>query len=215
MERPDGPLYARRMLLDALVPVWDATRVEHRVVDAPRPVVFAAARELDFLDVPREIPAVRSLFALRATGERVVTAVRRRPSSSASDGSADVPATMRLSDLGEHGEWVGLGEVANEEIAFGAVGRFWAGETAWRSIAAREFAEFSEPGYARIGCNLSFRDYGPRTLVSYEARTVATDEAARAAFRRYWRVVDPFVGVVMRGTLRLLDRTVDSSSPDG
>lgn len=196
------------MLLDELVPEWDATRIEHRVVAAPRTVVYAAARALDFLDVPREIPAVRSLFAVRAAGERTLAAVRGRPLA-----PTEVPATMRLSDLAETGEWVSLGDEADAEIAFGAIGRFWAGETAWRRSEAAAFAAFAEPGYARIGCNLSFRDYGDRTLVSYEARTVATDEVARTAFLRYWWVVGPFVGVVMRGTLRLLDRSVNSSSP--
>ena len=198
------------MLLDELVPTWDATRVEHRVVDAPRPVVFAAAREVDFLDVPREVPAVRGLFAVRAAGERAVATVRRPAPAPPSD-----PSTMRLSDLGAHGEWVGLGERADTEIAFGAVGRFWAGETTWRAIDASAFAGFDEPGCARIGCNLSFREYGHRTLVSYEARTVATDAEARRAFRRYWWVVGPFVGVVMRGTLRLLDRVVAANSSSG
>ncbi len=115
---------------------------------------------------------------------------------------------MRLENLADQGEWVGLGREDGVEIAFGAVGQFWGGRTEWRAIAAADFAGFAEPGYAKIGCNLSFRDYGDRTLVSYEARTVATDAAARAAFLRYWRVVSPFVGVVMRGTLRLVDHTV-------
>lgn len=200
------------MLLDDCVPAWDATRIEHRVVGAPRAVVFAAARDLDFLDVPREVPAVRSLFAARTYAERAVTAVRRRPG-----GAPPVPPTMRLRDLGEHGDWVGLGEVPDAEIAFGAIGRFWAGETAWLPIEASAFTGFAEPGYARIGCNLSLRDYGTRTLVSYEARTAATDDRARRAFLRYWRVVGPFVGVVMRGTLRLLDHRLpaNSSSNDG
>lgn len=200
------------MLLDELVPAWDATRIEHCVVDAPRPVVFAAARDVDFLEVPREVPAVRGLFAVRAAGERAVATARRRTPAPPTDAP-----TMRLSDLGPHGEWVALGERADAEIAFGAVGRFWAGETAWREIDASAFSGFDEPGYARIGCNLSFRDYGRQTLVSYEARTIATDDDARRAFRRYWWVVGPFVGVVMRGTLRLLDRTVtaNSSSNDG
>jgi hypothetical protein len=196
------------VLIDDVMPEWDATRVEHRVVDAPRPTVFEIARELDFLDVPREIPAVRALFATRAAAERVVATARRRaPVPPAA------PATMRLSDLGPEGEWVALGEVRDVEIAFGAVGRFWAGETAWRSATGVELASFTDPGYARIVCNLSFRDYGPRTLVSYEARTAGTDEAARSAFLRYWRLVDPFVGVVMRGTLRLLDHTVAGDPP--
>lgn len=198
------------MRLDDLVPTWDAARIEHRVVDAPRHAAFEAARALDFLDVPREIPAVRSLFAVRAAGERTVAAVRRRSPETSED-----PATMRLGDLGPEGEWVGLGETPDQEITFGAIGRFWAGETVWRSITADDFATFAEPGCARIGCNLSFREYGPRTLVSYEARTSATDDVARTAFLRYWRVVGPFVGVVMRGTLRLLDRTLAAEARRG
>jgi hypothetical protein len=45
-----------------------------------------------------------------------------------------------------------------------------------------------------------------RTLVSYEARTAATDPASRRAFLRYWRVVSPGVGVVMRSLLRVVAR---------
>jgi hypothetical protein len=191
------------VLLDQLVPTWDATRVEHRVVDGARARVYATALTVDFLDVPREVPAVRSLFALRSVGERVVSAARRTPRP-----PDTAPASMRLEDLTDEGEWVGLGREDGVEIAFGAVGQFWGGRTEWRAIAAADFAGFAEPGFAKIGCNLSFRDYGDRTLVSYEARTVATDPVARAAFLRYWRVVSPFVGVVMRGTLRLVDHTV-------
>jgi len=194
------------VLLDQIVPTWDATRVEHRVVDGARARVYAAALVVDFLDVPREVPAVRSLVALRSAGERVVSAARRTPRP-----PDMAPPSMRLEDLADEGDWVGLGRDDGVEIAFGAVGQFWGGRTEWRTIAAGDFASFAEPGFAKIGANLSFRDYGDRTLVSYEARTVATDAAARAAFLRYWRVVSPFVGVVMRGTLRLLDHTVRDS----
>jgi hypothetical protein len=196
------------VILDDVMPEWDATRIEHRVVAGPRAEVYPAALALDFLEVPRAVPVVAVLFGVRSAGERLVTAVRRRPRAAAA-----VPATMRLSDLPERGEWARFGDAPPNEIVFGAVGRFWAGETTWLPTDAESFAAFAEPGYARIGCNLSFRDYGSRTLVSYEARTRATDAASRAAFGRYWRVVDPFVGVVMRGTLRLLERTVAEPEP--
>ena len=41
---------------------------------------------------------------------------------------------MRLADMPTHGDWVRvlLGEDPLHEIAFGVVGRFWAGETVWR-----------------------------------------------------------------------------------
>jgi hypothetical protein len=45
---------------------------------------------------------------------------------------------------------------------------------------------------------------GPRgeTILRYEARTLATDDAARRKFRRYWRLIRPGVSLVMRAALR-------------
>ena len=69
------------------------------------------------------------------------------------------------------------------------IGRFWSGETRWEEFDASDFGSFARLGLARIACNLSFRPYGAgRTLVSYETRTQNTDERARRAFLRYWRV---------------------------
>jgi hypothetical protein len=96
---------------------------------------------------------------------------------------------------------------APREIVFGAIGRFWAGETAWLDIDADDFAAFDEPGFARIACNFSLRTYGrAATLVTYEVRTQATDEAARRAFLRYWKPLSPFIGVVMRSQLAVIGR---------
>ena len=66
---------------------------------------------------------------------------------------------------------------------------------------------------------LPLRPYGDhRTLLTYEARTQATDDAARNAFLRYWRVVTPGVGIVMRAALALMRETTDPAmglAPDG
>jgi hypothetical protein len=43
-------------------------------------------------------------------------------------------------------------------------------------------------------------------LLSYEARTQATDETASRAFLRYWTLVSPRVGAVMRSLLALIAR---------
>ena len=189
------------MLLDAIMPVWDATRIEHRVIPGSCVAAYDTALGIDLLDVPRRNAAVRVLFAARAGGERVVQAVR----GTKPEPDDAPPATLRLGDLDDDGEWLRLGARPGEEFVFGALGRFWAGRTTWERTSADQFVDFSAPGYAKIAANLSFREYGTaQTLVSYEARTSATDDASRAQFARYWRVVDPFVGVVMRGTLRLL-----------
>ena len=190
------------MLLDDLMPDFDATRVEHRVIDAPLPAVYDAALHVDLLDLARDNPLVRGIFALRTGGERLVAAVR-----GGAPEPAPAPETLRLADLTDHGDWVLLGSDPPHEIAFGAVGRFWAGETSWEQLGAADFASFDRPGFARIAANISLRPYGAtRTLASYECRTQATDDAARHAFLRYWTIVAPGVGVVLRSTLKLIDR---------
>jgi hypothetical protein len=103
--------------------------------------------------------------------ERAVSAVRGQPAPPQPE-----LESMRLGALPNRGEWVLLGQDLPREIAFGAVGRFWAGETAWEEIAAEDFAGFNRPGLAKIAANFSLRPYGTaRTLLSYECRTQATD----------------------------------------
>jgi hypothetical protein len=187
-----------------LLPVWDATRVERRVIEAPQTDVYDAVLDADFLDAVRRNPAVRTLFAVRAAAEWLVTTLRLRRYA-----SPPQPAALRLRDIALRGEWVSLGKDWPNEVAFGAIGRFWAGETTWLATDAGSFGGFDRPGFAKIGCSIHLRALaGGRTLVSYEARTRATDAQSRRAFMRYWRVVAPFVGVVMRAFLRTVDQAV-------
>jgi hypothetical protein len=162
--------------------------------------VYAAVRRADFIQAWRDSNAVRALFGARSLAERIASAARGRTPA-----EPPPPASMRLADMPAPGEWIVLGEDPPNEIAFGAIGRFWAGETEWQTISSAEFETFERPGYARIGCNFSLRPYGgSHTLVSYECRTQATDEAARRAFLRYWRPLSPFIGVVLRSQLNVI-----------
>jgi hypothetical protein len=188
------------MLLDSLMPEFDATRIEHRMIDGRPDDVYEAAIHADLLDAMRRRRIVRGLFALRAAVERVAAAARRSQAVGPPE-----PAALRLAEMPDHGDWVRLGEDPPNEFAFGVIGRFWAGETAFEQIDSSAFTSFDRPGYAKIAASLSLRSYGDqRTLLSYEARTQATDEAARRAFLRYWTVVSPGVGVVMRSALALI-----------
>jgi hypothetical protein len=113
---------------------------------------------------------------------------------------------MRLADMPTHGDWVLLGEDPPHEIAFGVLGRFWAGETIRGQIDAADFETFAEPGFGKIACNVSLNPDGTdRTLVTYECRTLATDETARRCFKRYWRPLAAFIGLVMRSQLRVIE----------
>jgi hypothetical protein len=187
------------MLLDAFMPDFDTTRIEQRVIDARQAAVYDAAIHADLVDAMKRSRLVRGLFAVRAAAERLAAMARRRPVV-----MPDVPV-LRLGEMPNVGAWVRLGECAPNEFAFGAIGRFWGGETAWEEIEAAEFTSFNTPGYAKIAANFSLRPYGDeRTLLSYEARTQATDEVARRGFLRYWTFASPGAGVVMRAALRLI-----------
>lgn len=185
------------MLIDEVLPEFDATIAEHIVVDAPCDGVYEAAREMDFLQV--HSPTVDALMFVRGLPERVGRRLRRRP-------PPPPPPSMRLADMfdGSADEdvlpgWVALGESPGRELVFGAIGRIWQPDIDWRSVPAEDFREFNEPGYAKIAAGFSVRSYGAdRTLLSYEARTVATDAAARTKFLRYWSLVGRFVRIVMR-----------------
>ena len=189
------------LLLDRLAPAFDASRIEHRVIDGEPDEVYEATRQADFIRAWKDSLAVRVLFALRGAGERAASLLLRRPATPAAE-----VASMRLAEMPAHGEWVVLGEARPHEIAFGVIGRFWSGQTVWEQIDAADFREFDRPGTAKIACNFSLRAYGTgRTLVSYETRTKATDDTARRGFMCYWQPLSPFIGVVMRSQLRVID----------
>ena len=200
------------MILDRMMSAYDASRIEHRVIDGFSETVYTAAVNADFMDTLRRSPLARLLFGFRAGAERIAGVARR--GASGPPAVPVPPETLRLVDLTDRGDWVKLGEDRPNEVVFGAIGRFWAGETTWERIDASRFSAFGEPGYAKIACNFSFRPYGERrTLVSYEARTQATDGGARTGFLRYWRIVNPFVGVVMRSMLAVVARNAAHGAP--
>jgi hypothetical protein len=195
-------------LLERLMPEYDATRIERRVLTGSPTEVWNAVLRADFVRTAEEVPAVRFLFGARSAAERALAAVRGRPRPPAPE-----VESMRLAELPTRGEWVALEQDPPREVVFGAVGRFWAGETVWKEIDASEFAEFDEPGLAKIACNFHLHACGDRTtLVTYECRTLATDPSARRAFMRYWRPLSSLIGVVLRAQLRVIESTLEEAS---
>ena len=111
--------------------------------------------------------------------------------------------------------WVGLAEERGREIAFGAVAKPWMAEIEWKTVPPFDFAGFAEPGWAKIAASISVREYGSqRSILTYEARTAMTDDASRERFGRYWMLVSPFVGTIMRAVLRTVDERLQRSTAD-
>jgi hypothetical protein len=199
------------MLIDRRLPEYDATTIQHVVVDAPPRRAFAAAVETDLFALARQDPVFRALFALRVLPERLMAMLRGEP--------AGEPAPTeggRLRDLPASGEWVRLGETPGEEFVFGAIGRFWGSKITWETIEASEFDGFERPGFGRIAAAISARPYGEgRTLLSYEARTAVTDPTSRTAFLRYWKALGPFIGVLLHRTLTAMAKEASEPRPAG
>jgi len=95
-----------------------------------------------------------------------------------------------------------LDERPGKEIAFGAVGVFWGSEIRWQPVPLEAFAAFLEPGFGKIACNFSVRPYGDRrSMLTFDCRVALTDPVSQRGFDRYWRLVRPFVGHIMRAAL--------------
>jgi len=201
-----GAVAAEAMLVERVLPRFDATLIEHRVVDGDLDTVYEALLHTDFLRMWAEHPVLRGLAAVRATGERLVSVARGEASLSPLP-----PQRMELNGLPDRGDWVRLADDRPREFVFGVIGRFWGGQTHWQQIDATEFAGFDRPGFAKIANSLSLRPYGDRrTLVSYEACTQATDPQSRRDFLLYWRIVRPGVRIVMRSMLAAIAGTVET-----
>ena len=51
-------------------------------------------------------------------------------------------------------------------------------------------------------------------LVTYEARTAAADDQARRSIQQYWRVLSPFIGLVLRSVLAAIRRRAETNAAD-
>lgn len=178
------------MIIEELMPACDVVIAEHRIVNAGPAAAYEAARELDFAAV--HTPLLDAAFFVRSLPARL--SGRLVPS----------PPHIRLTgaDGGGLPGWMLLGQLDGREIAFGAVGVFWRGEVRWREVAPEAFAGFAEPGNGKIACSLSARPYGTgRSILTYECRVAGTDPRSRQSISRYWVVIRPFVGHIMRAVL--------------
>jgi hypothetical protein len=102
-------------------------------------------------------------------------------------------------------------------LVYGVVGRFWTPSGGVRRIDASEFAAFGEPGWAKGAFSFELEPRGDGTLLTTETRVLATDEAARGSFKRYWRVIHPGSAAIRLAWLRAIRRRAERAgyAPSG
>lgn len=164
------------------MPGFDVGSRHERAVAAPPARTYAAVRRMDLA----ADPLVRALFFTRGL-------LRPRRPRRGFTLEAFVAAGFTLLD-----------EIPDREIILGLTGRFWRPTGDLKRLAPDAFAAFDEPGWAQAVWSFEVAPAGAGSLLATETRVRTTDQAARRAFRRYWRVVGPFSGIVRRRALSLI-----------
>jgi hypothetical protein len=73
-----------------------------------------------------------------------------------------------------------------------------------------DFADFAEPGYAKVAMDIRARPGGGGSRLETETRVFLTSGSARRRFAAYWLVVRPFSGLVRRSWLKAAKRRAEA-----
>ncbi|MGH2585511.1 MAG: DUF6463 family protein [Dehalococcoidia bacterium] len=179
--------------LNQVMPAYDVNDAHTRRIAAPPPDVYAALKQVTL----RDIPIAASLMGVRDLPTRLIG----RPVHHLPD---DRPLLDSFFDAG----FTLLGEQPDREIVAGTIDQFWKlrGGAPFHTDNAAEFAAFAVPGYAKAAVTFHLRPVPGGTLLTTETRVLATDPAARRAFRRYWRVIYPGSALIRWALLRAIGR---------
>jgi hypothetical protein len=182
------------VLLDRWLPEFDVSKRYATRIRASRERVFEEVLRFDF----RRSFSTQVLMALRGYAGR--------SSRTRVDRGGTLPES--LARFG----FTPLDRDAGRELVFGLVGRFWRLKGDLRTVAAADFQGFREPGFAKAAWNLLLEEDGPGvTRLSTETRILCLGDAARRKFLLYWRVVEPFSGVIRWSLLRGVRRAAERS----
>jgi hypothetical protein len=187
------------MLIDHHLPQAEFAERHALRVHAPPERAYAAARRLDMSGSL----LVRALFGLRSL-PALFSGKRLR---------ADGGLGTSMDRLLRNG-FVLLDERPPHEFVLGLAGRFWTPAGGIERIHPAEFAVFDKPGMAVAAWNFTVLPTDEGSLVATETRVRCTDDDARRSFRRYWRVVRPFSGMIRMEALRAIRRSAESSRSD-
>jgi|SRR5918992_2332267 hypothetical protein len=177
--------------IDRYLEIYDVRSSHEIEIDAAPTATYRALRDLD---LAKSVP-IAVLFALRAIPHFVTG--KARPSRS-----------ITLDTILEAGFTI-LEERPPHELVMGAVGRFWRPDSGLVPIAAEDFRSFDESGYAKAALAFTVEEHENGSLLATETRVACMDASALRKFSLYWRVIEPFSGLIRRLMLDEVKRTAE------
>jgi hypothetical protein len=181
------------MELENALPKYDVRERHSIAADAAPATVLEEVLRI----TPRDVPVMVALMALRSL-----------PSLLLGRGALGVGVRPIVQQF-ERAGFVRLA-TAEDELVLGAVGRFWHPSGGLTRVSVEDFAAFAEPGWAKAAVNFRAARAGGRTLLTTETRVLATDDAARRSFRRYWRLIYLGSAVIRVAWLRAIRRRAEA-----
>jgi len=179
--------------IDEFLPIYDVSASYEIRIHAPPSIVYQCLLRSDFND----LWLVRLLMTIR-------TGKRQRQNRVFRD------LTERLQSTG----FVMLVEVPGDELVVGVAGKFWRPDGGrCLDLTARNFGEFTRPGYAKAAWNFSFRtESGQCTVLSTETRIKCFGRSALWKFRLYWTLIAPFSGLIRKAILKRVKIDAESEA---
>lgn len=187
------------MLIDQLLPDYELYERHERAIAAPPAVVYSAVRNGDLGRswIVRGLLALRMAPGLLAHPRRAVARLRALARGSG----------LTMAALLEEGFTL-LAEQVDREVVLGIVGRFWTLSGGVEPTDVERFRGPLRPGLAQAAWSFVVTGEGAgRSRVVTETRVHCADEATLRTFRRYWRVVRPFSGLIRQQMLRSIARS--------
>jgi hypothetical protein len=156
--------------LDRFMPAPDVRERFEIIVHAPAELVLETASTFDM----QSLVLVKAIFRLRAWLLGTPGPGPRAP-------QGILEETRRLG-------WGVLDEAPGRYVICGARCQPWQPDVRFAALPPATFAAYAEPDQVKIAWTLEACAVAPDvTRFAQETRVVATDEAARRRFRRYWR----------------------------
>ena len=184
--------------LDKLLPTHEFTDTVSVETSADPATALRTAREVS----AREMPLSLALLTVRAIPMMVT---RRRLIK---------PRDSLWEDLMRTPGFAAFEDEPGGPLVMGYVGRPWKLTGAGAHVRTRdEFIGWKKSGWAKVAAAFWAEPSGATTRLITETRIHLTDEAARRAFARYWRLVHFGSVLLRRDWLRAARRRAERASP--